>query len=323
MPASFLLLALAAGPLSAQGPRAVARTFTSELELVTDSFEIEASQEEKSFLQQGPRYQREEAYEIELEDELLDDEQPPAKFTRTYRTVTSTLELSGEKAPLVRTASAGLEGRRVIFERGEDGRYLRTCADADVRQGQLNRLRADLSLARFLPLADGPDEPASSTLAFAEFARILAPLQEGARRPRKKAAAPVGGLNVAPSALLEPIAELMAGAEGELTVTPRARAEDDELPGNADLGFSFEGCYDGSAGLLAGAGEAEDEVVFSYEGTGTLAWDAESGRIEIRCQGEVRLSERFVVRVSASGREGAARGRLQLTGTLELEATEE
>ena len=328
--AAFLLL-LGCLAASTQEPRVLERSFTSELELATEAFELEAAEEGRTVAQQGPRFEREEAYEIEIADTLFDDQQPPAKFTRFYRTVMNSLRLSGDKAPLEKTVSAGLEGQRVTFARGEDGRYARSCADADVRQVQLNRLRADLSLARFLPPVDqeGEDGPgAAFALPFADFERILAPLEERPRRPHQKSAASVGGLNLAPAALTEPIAALLAGAEGELTVTPRARGEDDELPRNADLAFRFEASFDGSAGLLAaGTGEAHqyahDEVELVYEGTGTLAWDPESGRIAIQCRGELRLSERFTVRVEAGGKEGAARGRLELTGTLQLEASEE
>ncbi len=326
-----LLLLLGCLAAATQEPRVVERSFTSELELATDSFEITASEEGRSEEQQGPRLEREEAYEIEIADTLFDDQQPPAKFTRFYRTVMNSLRLSGSKSPLEKTVSAGLEGQRVTFEREENGRYVRSCEDDAVRQVQLNRLRADLSLARFLPPADPEGEREAETsfaLSFGEFARILAPLEERPRRPHKKSAASVGGLNVAPAALTEPIAALLAGAEGELTVTPRARAEDDELPRNADLAFRFDATFDGSAGLLAaGAGEApqeaQDEVQLVYEGSGTLAWDPESGRIELQCQGELRVSEHFTVRVEAGGKTGEARGRLALTGTLALEAREE
>lgn len=337
---AFLLL-LGCLAASTQEPRVLERGFTSELELVTEVFEIEAAEEGRTVAQQGPRFEREEAYEIEIADTLFDDEQPPAKFTRFYRTVMNSLRLSGDKSPLEKTVSAGLEGQRVTFERDADGRYARSCANAEVRQVQLNRLRADLSLARFLPpleeegeeedvdeeAADqeGEDGPAAGfALSFSDFERILAPLEERPRRPRGKSAASVGGLNLAPAALTEPIAVLLAGAEGELTVTPRATGEDDELPRNADLVFRFEASFDGSASLLAaGAGEVEDEVELVYAGTGTLAWDPESGRIAIQCQGELRLGERFTVRVEAGGKQGAARGRLALTGTLALEASEE
>lgn len=327
-----LLLACLAG--SVQEPRVVERSFTSELELATDSFEITASEEGRSAEQQGPRLEREEAFEIEIEDTLFDDQQPPAKFTRFYRTVMNSLRLSGSKTPLEKTVSAGLEGRRVTFEREGKGRYVRSCEDSDVRPVQLNRLRADLSLARFLPPTDGEGadeegkDEAAWTVSFADFARVLAPLEDRPRRPHPKSAPGVGGLNVAPAAVTEPIAALLAGAEGELTLTPRARAEDDELPRNADLAFRFEASFDGSDGLLAaGAGEAHqeatDEVELVYEGTGTLAWDPESGRIELQCQGELRLSEHFTVRVEVGGKSGEARGRLALTGTLALEASEE
>jgi len=301
----------------------VERRFTSELELATDSFEIEAAEEGKSVAREVPPLQREEAFEIEIADTFFDEEEPPAKFTRSYDSVMNSLRLSGAKAPKEKTASAGLEGKRVTFERDEQGRYARSCEDADVRAVQLNRLRVDLSLARFLPPEDEDGDGASHALPCADFLCLLAPLEERPRRPHPKAPASARGLNIAPTALTEPIAVLMSGAEGELTVTPRERAGDDELPRNADLAFRFEGVFDGSGTLLAaGPGQAEDEVVFVYAGTGTLAWDPEDGRIEIHCRGEVRLSERFSVGVEVAGTEGKARGRLEMTGTLELEASQ-
>src|SRR6185436_7908098 len=167
-----------------QEPRVVERSFNSELELATDSFEITATEQGRSVEQEGPRLEREEAYEIEIADTLFDDEQPPAKFTRFYRTVMNSLRLSGSKTPLEKTISAGLEGQRVTFEREGKGRYARSCEDDAVKQVQLNRLRADLSLARFLAPADEEGEEsekdgtASFTLPFSEFERILAPLEE-------------------------------------------------------------------------------------------------------------------------------------------------
>jgi len=307
----------------AQEQRVVERRFASDLHLSTDTFEIEASEEGKTASKQGPRIQREEAFEAEIDDTLLDDEHPPAKFTRHYRTVMNSMSLSGEGAPKEKTASAGLEGKRVTFERS-DGRYTRSCDDAEVREVQLNRLRVDLSLAPLLPPADEDDADASYTVSFADFYRVLAPLEERPRRPHARGPSSPGGLNLAPSALTQPIAAILAEAEGELTVTPRARGKEDELPRNAELAFRLRGVYDGSATLLAtGAGEAEDEVEFVYSGTGRLAWDPEDGRIELHCEGEVRLDESFTVGVEASGKKGHARGRLSVTGTLELEASEE
>jgi hypothetical protein len=305
-----------------QEQRVVERDFNSELQLATDSFEIEAAEEGKSAAKPGPLLRREEAFEVEAEDTLLDDEEPPAKFTRFYRTVMSSLSLTGDKKPIEKTVSAGLEGKRVTFERNED-RYERSCDDPEVRQVQLNRLRADLSLARFLPPEDEDDASASYTVPFATFLRLMAPLEDRPRRPHAKADAPPGGLNLAPTALTEPMAVLLSGAEGELTVTPRARGKDDDLPRNAELAFRFEGTFDGSATLLAaGPGEAEDEVEVVYSGKGSLAWDPEDGRVALHCEGDLRLNETFKVSVEANGTQGRARGRLRMTGTLELEASE-
>lgn len=322
--AAFLLVlaGLAAGAPGQE--RVIERRFASELQLSTEIFEIAASEEGRSEEQQGPRYEREEAYEAELEDTLSGGEEPPDKFTRFYRTVMASLSLSGAKKPLEKTASGKLEGKRVTFEREGKGRYSRSSEEDELQAGQLRRLRASVSLARFLPPEDAEDGGQSYSIPFAVFERVLSPLEEKPRRRGRKEAEPVRGLNIAPAALLEPMSVLLSEAEGELTVEPRTRGEDDELPHNADLSFRFEGSFDGSEGLVPpGAGEAEDEVEFVYEGTGSLAWDPESGRIELSCRGDLRLSERFTVRVEAGGKQGTAHGRLALSGSLELEASEE
>jgi len=187
-----ILLALPIAHHPLQEERVVRRSFSTELELSTESFDIEASEEGKRAAQQGPHYTREEAYDVEVTDTLLGDEDPPAKFTRHYDTVMNSLRLSGAKSPLEKTGSAGLEGKTVTFERDEKGRYERSCDDAEVRPVQLNRLRLDLSLARFL--ASGDEEaPESWTLPFAEFQRLLAPLEERPRRAHAKAAATADG----------------------------------------------------------------------------------------------------------------------------------
>src|SRR5512134_2717503 len=90
-----LALAFPAGP---GGPRTVERTFSSELELVTESFEIIADGEGSSVTQEGPHYLREHADELELSDTLPEGEDPPAKFTRLYRSVATSARLGTEEA---------------------------------------------------------------------------------------------------------------------------------------------------------------------------------------------------------------------------------
>ncbi|MSR62797.1 MAG: hypothetical protein EXS08_10180 [Planctomycetes bacterium] len=327
--------ALAAGLgllLAAAGPRAeereLERRFASELELATDDFELSASEEGRTVEQSVPHYGREEATELETVDTLFDDEVPPAKFVRLYRAVTSSSRLSGGKKDAeAKTVSAGLEQKRVTFERDEEGQYARSCDDADVRPGQLKRLRADLSLAELLAPTRAEDfalEPgASFELTGADCLRLFSPVEEGPRRARAKVGRTKRGLDFAPAALTEPLPALFAGLEGTLTATLRAHADDDELPLNATLEFELESAYDGSKGLVAeGTGEAEDELTLTYAGTGTLAWDPDSGRVELELRGELHLSEEFRVRIEANGKTAEINGKLAMTGDFTAEAHE-
>jgi hypothetical protein len=326
----LLACALLAPSGTAQEPRAVERRFGTELELSTATFELVGSEDGHRVEQRAPRYVREQADEVELEDTLLDDGAPPAKFTRHYRTVATAFRIGAENAPREKTAAAGLEGRTVTFEREPGGTYARTCADEDVRPALLRRLRQDLSLACFLPPEEDEESGPGSRWEFpsAHLLRLIAPLEEGVRRPRKRPAGPPGGLNFAPAALGEPLASLFDAAAGDSSATLLAPTEDDELPRNARLEFRLTSAYDGAETLLAGLmgdadAEAEDEVQLVYEGDGTLSWDPESGQVELVCRGELRLSESFSVSLEANGKRGVVEGKLELVGSLELEAREE
>lgn len=301
----------------------VERHFASELELRTESFELAGSEEERSVEQEGPRYVREQADEVEIEDTLQDDEDPPASFSRLYRTVTSSFRMGTEDSIKERTASAGLEGKTVLFERQEDGSYARSSEDADARPGQLKRLRAELSLRCFLP--EGELEPGSSwELAPTDLLRLVAPVEEGARRgPNAKAPAKKGGLDLAPVALTEPLGALMSALEGSFEATRLAVSDEDEWPCQAELRFRLESSFDGSASLLQNReAEVEDELELTYEGTGTLAWDPSTGRVELTCQGDLRMRESFRMEIEGNGKTGEVHGRLEVAGSLELEGSE-
>lgn len=323
-----LLLALALG-LAADGSGqelVLERSFSAELELLTESFEISAGDEGHTVTQEGPRYLREQADEVELRDVLADDERPPARFTRLYRTVASSFRMGTEGAPRERTASAGLEGKSVLFERDEDGSYARSSEDADARPGQLKRLRADVALAPFLPGDEARAPGASWEVPWSTFARLVSPVEERWRRAGKAPGAVAGALNVAPAALTEPVASLLAAAEGQALLTWSAPedAPEDARAHQARVEFEFTSTFDGAGGLLgglAGEGEAEDEVRATYAGTGTLAWD-EGGAIRIEVEGELRLVETFRVEVEAGDRSGEMRGKLVVSGTLALAGEE-
>jgi hypothetical protein len=320
-----LALALPGGP---GGPRTVERTFSSELELVTESFEIIADGDGGSVTQEGPHYLREQAEELELVDTLPEGEDPPAKFTRLYRSLVSSARLGTEQAPRERTASARLEGKTVVFERDDDGKWNKTSADPGTRPVQLRNLRAELDLSVFLPGAEASDPGDDWTVAPALFARLLSPLEEGWRRPRQPPATKEGALDVAPAALIEPLGAMFAAAEGELSFTRIAHADGadfpgSELPEHARFEFEFDSTYDGAARLLGGReGEAEDDARLRFTGSGTLAWDPASGAIAIACSGELSIKESFRVAVEAAGKSGVMRGKLLVDGSLSLEAHE-
>ena len=313
--------------------RVVERRFTSELELSTEHFELTGTEAGHSETQEPPHQVREQAYEIVLTDTLFDDQDPPAKFTRLYGTVVSSFELGDERSPRSKTESAGLEGKTVTFELERDGSYSRTCDDTDVRPGQLKRLRAELSLACFLPKheeSEGEEDdgnenggpPRSWELENADLARLFSPLETEPRRPRAKLKTPKGALNLAPAGLSVPMGALLHAPEGTMTATLRASSEDDELPFNATLEFRLTSTFDGSAGLAEDDALSEDELELVYAGTGALAWNPADGRIEITCKGELRLTENLRAEVEGNGKTAEIEGRLVLTGTLECSGRE-
>jgi hypothetical protein len=305
-----------------RGEREIERSFGSELELTTEAFELTGSEDGRTVEHDAPLFTREQAEELETVDTLLDDEVPPARFERLYRSAMTSQRLAGPGAPRERTASTGLEGKRVRFERDEEGGYARSCDDEDIRRGQLERLRADLSLARFLP-AEELEPGASLELPFEPFTVLLSPA--GDTRPRqRRLPLPKSGLNLAPAALTEPAWALLAAADGAATLTRTDAGEDGDYPRRAALEFRFEGTYDGSASLESGPStDAEDEVQVEWKGTGTVEWDPEDGRIRIELDGDLTLEETFTIQVEGNGKTAEVRGKLSCSGSLDLEASEE
>lgn len=317
--AGFLLaLALAPG----QGSRVVERRFTAEVELATERFEVVGSEEETTEVKRLPLPVREQADEIEIVDTFLDDEDPPASFERLYRTVMRASDVGRKGSPQSQTTSAALAGKTVTFERERDGTYARRCDDPDARPVQLKRLRAELSLAPFLPPpAEGPDGagegPESWEVPNAELGRLFSPLEAEVRRPRPKESEPKSGLRLAPAALGVPLGALLSAPEGSLTATRLPSDEEEELPCRARLAFRLNGTYDGSAMLLVGrTGETEDELTLTYQGTGLLAWDPDSGAIEIELEGEARLVETFRAVIEGNGATAEVKGELVMSGTM-------
>jgi hypothetical protein len=313
-----LALFLAFAAPQDEATRVVERRFTTELELATERFSVTGSEggatEEKAM----PEQVRSQADEIEIVDTYLDDEDPPEAFERLYATVASAFDVGRPGAPRSRTVSAGLQGKTVTFEHERDGGYARRCDDPDARPVQLKRLRAELSLAPFLPPAaeDGEDPPASWDLPVSELGRLVSPVEAEVRRPRAKEESSKGGLNLAPAAFSVSLGGLVATAEGTLRATRLPLAEDEPLSSRARLEFQLAATHDGSATLLAGrAGEAADELRLLYRGSGTLAWDPATGAIELELEGEARLAESFRARLEANGATAEVTGELVMSGT--------
>jgi hypothetical protein len=345
--ALVLVLAVLAG--RAQEPRVVTHRFTSELELETDRFELTGTEGDVSESQHPPRQVRQQADEVELTDTLQDDEDPPQSFTRLYATVTSSFEIGDRRAPRSKTASAGLEGKTVTFERERDGSYKRSCDDAEVRAGVLKRLRAEVGLAGFLPpKAEGEDRvedeskgedgtepkdaPETWEIPNEILPRLFSPIESEVRLQKaRKKEGPKGGLDLAPAALSVPLGSLLLALEGTMKATRVEDGEDeedgeedsDELPQHARLEFRLTNTFDGAEALRAGLEtKAEDELEITYEGTGTLAWDPDSGRIQITCKGDLRLSETFSIEVEGNGKTAEVKGELVLSGPLSFEGGE-
>jgi len=319
----LLSAAVLIGLLGGQDGPVTARRFTSELELATERFELHGSEEGRQVEQEGPRNVRERADEIEIEDTPLDADDPGAGFARHYRVITSALRMGREEAPEERTTTAGLEGRTVRFERTADGAYERSCEDAELRKGQLKRLRAELSLRAFLPPEDHePDEAWEPEPA--ALLRLVSPLEDGpSRRGAGRAPKTQRGLDLAPVVYTEGLGALMAALEGTLEATPLAEPEGD-WPRSARLEFRLTSTFDGSEGLLRGReARVDDTLELEYRGTGSVSWDPDSGRIEVACEGALRLTERFEVEFEGNGATATVNGDLEVSGTLALEASEE
>ena len=321
---ALLLLTLPFAEKGVEESRVLARRHLVELELTTDAFELGFGEEDRGLTQEGPRYVREEANEVDLVDTIYGDGNPPERFERLYQTVVSSQKMGPEEAPQERLINAGVEGSMVTFVREEGGRYSRTSDDDAARPGHLRRLRAVLSLAPFLPGADV--EPGESwEIPGIAFLRLASPIEagrsRGRRRPRSKA--PDGGLDLAPASFVESIGTLLAAVDGTATATEVEPGEGDELPRMAALEFRLESHFDPGDGLLGGReGEAEGELQLVFEGSGTLAWDPEDGTIEVSCNGELQMKETFQLTIEAGGHRGDVRGMLEVSGTLELEGRE-
>jgi hypothetical protein len=317
-----LLLACLATQLGEE--RVVVRRFGSEVELTTERFEIRGSEGETRETKRLPQQVRRQAEEIELVDTHADAEDPLASFTRHYATVTGTYEVGEARAPRAKTESARLAEKTVTFERERDGRYAPSCDDPDVRPALLRRLRVDLALSPFLPASGEGQEPGDTwELPNAELGRIFLPLESALRRPQAKDEPPRGGLSLAPAGLVIPIGALLLAPEGSVRATRLARESDEELAERARLEFRLRGTHDGSAVILAGrAGEAEDELVLTFQGSGTLAWDPARGAIELTLEGEARLEETFRAVLSGNGATAEIEGELHMSGRLSFEASE-
>lgn len=319
------LLAASLGVLSAPAAeeRVVERHFTLEFELATSSFELRASEGGRTEEQRPPAVKRGESQLLEATDRCDDAADPLARFARRYETVSSAYSFGGgAREPEEEVVTAGLEGRTVTFVREDEEEWSRTCEGEGIQERQLARLRADLSLGVFLPPGEhGPDEPWE--LGYAPFERLVGPLGPVGARQRRRTAGTGGGLDLAPSALIEPLWLLLARAEGTATFTPAEPDDGAELPRFATFEFRFEASHDGAKHLVRGReAEVEDEVELVWEGTGTLAWDPASGAIELALVGELELEEEFRVSFTANGATAELEGALACNGPLELEARE-
>jgi len=309
--------------LPARAELVLERRFALEFELATTAFELRASEGGQSEEQRPPAVRRSESQLLETTDRADDADDPLARFVRHYDTVSSAFSFGGgAREPDEEVVTAGLEGRTVAFEREDEDEWSRTCDGEGIHERQLARLRADLSLAVFLPPAEhAPAEPWE--LGYAPFERLIGPLGPVGARQRRRTPGTGGGLDLAPSGLVEPLWLLLARAEGTATFTPEEPEADAALPRRATFAFRFEAEHDGAKHIVRGREvEAEDEVELFLEGTGTLAWDPESGAIELVLEGELDLTEELRVSFSANGATAELEGSLAMNGPLELEASE-
>lgn len=320
---ALLAASLGLVTLPAREELVLERRFALEFELATTSFELRATEGERSEEQRPPAVRRSESQLVEATDRADDAADPLARFARTYETVSSAFSFGGgAREPDEEVVTAGLEGRTVRFEREGEDEWSRASSGEGVNERQLARLRADLSLAVFLPPAEhAADEPWE--LGYAPFERLIGPLGPVGARQRRRTPGTGGGLDLAPSGLVEPLWLLLARAEGTATFTPVEPEADAALPRLATFEFRFEAEHDGAKHLVRGREvEAEDEVELAFEGTGTLAWDPESGVIELALAGELDLTEELRVSFSANGSTAELEGSLAMNGPLELEASE-
>lgn len=299
------------------------RRFALEFELATTAFELRASEGERTEEQRPPAVRRSESQLLEATDRADDAADPLARFARTYETVSSAFSFGGgAREPDEEVVTAGLEGRTVTFEREGEDEWSRASDGEGINERQLARLRADLALAVFLPPeGHAADEPWE--LGYAPFERLIGPLGPVGARQRRRTPGAGGGLDLAPSGLVEPLWLLLARAEGTATFTPAEPDDEAELPRLATFEFRFEASHDGAKHLVRGReAEVEDEVELVWEGTGTLAWDPASGAIELALVGELELEEEFRVSFTANGATAELEGTLACNGPLELEARE-
>ena len=325
---SRLPLAAALGLLCApaRDELTLTRSFALEFELATTSFHLTGTENGKSEERDAPPVRRAESELLEVRDRCADGADPLARFERDYETVASSYAFDGGPEPVEETVTAGLEGKTITFEREDEDEWSRTTDAAGVNERQLERLRADLRLAVLLP--EGESEIGTSwELPYATFERLVAPLgRVGARQRRRTVAGGRGGLDLAPAALVEPLWLLFAKAEGVATCTRIEPEEGAALPALAELEFRFTSSYDGAKHLLRGQDtgpEIEDELQATLRGTGTLAWDPESGALELRLEGELEFEEEFSVAFEGNGVEAEVAGELECSGKFELVAKEE
>ena len=321
------LLAALLGALSvpARDELTLTRTFALEFELATTHFQLTGSENGQSQEHEAPAVRRQESELLEVHDLCADADDPLARFERRYETVSSSFAYEGGgQEPSDEIVNAGLEGKTIVFERADEGEWTRTTDAEGVNPRQLERLRADLSLAAFLP-AEELEVGASWELGYASFERLVGPLGPvGARARRRAMGGNSAGLELAPACLVEPLWLLLAKAEGSATLTRLEPEEDAELPALAELEFRFEATYDGAKHLLRGReAEVEDEVTLTWSGTGTLAWDRATGAIELTLDGELALEEEFAVAFEGNGVQGEVKGSIACAGPFELEAREQ
>lgn len=319
------LFAVVLGALAGPGRDEVtfARSYVLEFELVTSNFTLTGSENGESHEKQGPRVRRSESEMLETRDRCEDAADPLARFEREYETVASRMSYEGpDQEPDEQMVTAGLEGKSVRFVREDEGEWSRTTDAKDVNERQLARLRADLGLGVFLP-EELPAVGTSWELDYATFERLVGPLGPVGARMRRGAGAGRAGLDVAPSALVEPLWLLLAKAEGSATFARVEPEEGAELPALAEVEFRFEAEYDGAKHVLRGReAETSDRTTTTWSGSGTLAFDPAAGALVLTLDGELALEERFTIAFEANATQAEVVGELSCAGRFEVEARE-